>query len=136
MGSLAAGIVLGGFFTKNGAPFSVKDDKGRVKLNKLIDLIEQEYVDNVNTDSIIDMTVNNILAQLDPHSIYISKSEFDEVQNVMKGSFVGTTPISYKNLCQKRAYRRCSTACSAPPIYTSTGSHFFSFSGEASSSVL
>ena len=89
MGSLAAGIVLGGFFTKNGAPFSVKDDKGRVKLNKLIDLIEQEYVDNVNTDSIIDMTVNNILAQLDPHSIYISKSEFDEVQNVMKGSFVG-----------------------------------------------
>jgi len=89
MGSLAVGIVLGGFFSKNGLPFSVKEDKGRVKLNKLIDLIEQEYVDNVNTDSIIDMTVNNILAQLDPHSIYISKSEFDEVQNVMKGSFVG-----------------------------------------------
>ncbi|WCM41077.1 S41 family peptidase [Flavobacterium sp. CBA20B-1] len=89
MGSLAAGIVLGGFFAKNGAPFSVKEEKGRVKLNKLIDLIEQEYVDNVNTDSIIDMTVNNILSQLDPHSTYISKSEFDEVQNVMKGSFVG-----------------------------------------------
>ncbi|WKW46921.1 S41 family peptidase [Myroides sp. JBRI-B21084] len=89
MGSLAAGIILGGFFTKNGVPFTVKEDKGRVKLNKLIDLIEQEYVDNVNTDSIIDMTVNNILAQLDPHSTYITKSEFDEVQNVMKGSFVG-----------------------------------------------
>ncbi|UUV22194.1 S41 family peptidase [Paenimyroides aestuarii] len=89
MGSLAAGIVLGGFFAKNGAPFSVKEEKGRVKLNKLIDLIEQEYVDNVDTDSIIDMTVNNILSQLDPHSTYISKSEFDEVQNVMKGSFVG-----------------------------------------------
>src|SRR5690554_2193076 len=84
MGSLAVGIILGGFFTENGTPFSVKEDKGRVKLNKLIDLIEQEYVDNVNTDSIIDMTVNNILAQLDPHSIYISKSEFDEVQNVMR----------------------------------------------------
>ena len=88
-GSLAIGILLGGFITRNGAPFSVKDDYGRVKLNKLIDLIEQEYVDNVNTDSIIDMTVNNILAQLDPHSTYISKSEYDEVQNVMKGSFVG-----------------------------------------------
>jgi len=88
-GSLAAGIVLGGYFTKNGTPFSVKEDYGRLKLNKLIDLIEQEYVDNVNTDSIIDMTVNNILSQLDPHSTYISKSEFDEVQNVMKGSFVG-----------------------------------------------
>lgn len=88
-GSLAAGILIGGFFTRNGTPFSIKEDYGRVKLNKLIDLIEQEYVDNVNTDSIIDMTVNNILSQLDPHSTYISKSEFDEVQNVMKGSFVG-----------------------------------------------
>lgn len=88
-GSLAAGILIGGFFTRNGTPFLIKEDYGRVKLNKLIDLIEQEYVDNVNTDSIIDMTVNNILAQLDPHSTYISKSEFDEVQNVMKGSFVG-----------------------------------------------
>ena len=85
-GSLAAGILIGGFFTRSGTPFLIKEDYGRVKLNKLIDLIEQEYVDNVNTDSIIDMTVNNILAQLDPHSTYISKSEFDEVQNVMKGS--------------------------------------------------
>ena len=88
-GSLAIGIVLGGYLTKSGAPFSVKENYGRVKLNKLIDLIEQEYVDNVNTDSIIDMTVNNILAQLDPHSTYISKSDFEDVQNAMKGSFVG-----------------------------------------------
>src|SRR5690606_20208654 len=53
------------------------------------DLIEHEYVDNVNTDSIIDRTVNNILSQLDPHSTYISRSEFEDVQNAMKGSFVG-----------------------------------------------
>ncbi|HLV51618.1 MAG TPA: S41 family peptidase [Flavobacterium sp.] len=87
--SLAIGIVVGGYFGGKGVPFSVKDNSGRVKLNKLIDLIEHEYVDNVNTDSIIDRTVNNILSQLDPHSTYISRSEFEDVQNAMKGSFVG-----------------------------------------------
>jgi len=87
--SLAIGVVVGGYFGGKGVSFSVKENIGRVKLNKLIDLIEHEYVDNVNTDSIIDRTVNNILSQLDPHSTYISHSEFEDVQNAMKGSFVG-----------------------------------------------
>jgi hypothetical protein len=38
-----------------------------------------------------------------------------------KGSFVETTPASNSTLCQKRAYRRCITACDAPPTYRSTG---------------
>lgn len=87
--SLAVGVVVGGYLGGKGTPFSVKENSGRIKLNKLIDLIEHEYVDNVNTDSIIDRTVNNILSQLDPHSTYISRSEFEDVQNAMKGSFVG-----------------------------------------------
>src|SRR5690554_57781 len=87
--SLSFGVVAGGYFAGKGASFSVKEQSGRIKLNKLIDLIEDEYVDNVNTDSIIDRAVNNILAQLDPHSIYISRSEFEDVQNAMRGSFVG-----------------------------------------------
>lgn len=88
--SLVAGVLIGGYLSVFDKPLANPfQDKGRVKLNKLIDLIEQEYVDNVNTDSIIDLTVNNILAQLDPHSVYIAKSEMDDVQESMKGSFVG-----------------------------------------------
>ena len=59
------------------------------KLNKLIDFIDNEYVDNVNTDSIVNLTVDNILAQLDPHSVYIPPSEQAEVAENMKGDFVG-----------------------------------------------
>ncbi len=94
--SLVAGVLIGGYLSFLNNPLNSYQDKGRVKLNKLIDLIEQEYVDNVNTDSIIDLTVNNILAQLDPHSVYIAKSEMDEVQESMKGSFVGIG-INYYN---------------------------------------
>ena len=94
--ALAIGVFIGGNLSFFNRPLDSFQNKGRVKLNKLIDLIEKEYVDDVNTDSIIDLTVNNILAQLDPHSVYIAKSEMDEVQESMKGSFVGIG-INYYN---------------------------------------
>jgi carboxyl-terminal processing protease len=48
------------------------ENSSKTKINKLIDFIDNEYVDNVNTDSIVNITVDNILSQLDPHSVYIS----------------------------------------------------------------
>lgn len=87
--ALAAGVLLGGFlnFPIEKPSFSKKDYKG--KLNKLLDFIDNEYVDNINTDSIVELTVNNILAQLDPHSVYIPPSEQTEVAESMRGDFVG-----------------------------------------------
>ncbi|MEN9488513.1 MAG: hypothetical protein RL494_778, partial [Bacteroidota bacterium] len=51
---IAFGFLLGGIFIK--APVSSKlntENRTKQKLNKLIDFIDNEYVDNVNTDSII-----------------------------------------------------------------------------------
>ena len=59
------------------------------KLNKLIDYIDYEYVDEVNTDSIVDLTVDRILSNLDPHSTYIPKENLQEITDSMNGSFVG-----------------------------------------------
>jgi carboxyl-terminal processing protease len=65
------------------------ENSSKTKINKLIDFIDNEYVDNVNTDSIVNITVDNILSQLDPHSVYISPSEQVQVAESMKGDFVG-----------------------------------------------
>lgn len=87
--TLALGVVLGGMLNfPNAADFSNRNNS-RSKLNKLIDFIDNEYVDDVNTDSIVNLTVDNILAQLDPHSVYIPPSEQMEVVESMKGNFVG-----------------------------------------------
>tara|TARA_R110000850_G_scaffold277058_1_gene421887 strand:+ start:120066 stop:121652 length:1587 start_codon:yes stop_codon:yes gene_type:complete len=59
------------------------------KLNRLIDYIDYEYVDKINTDSIVDVTVNGILKNLDPHSVYIPVSEYESVADDMRGKFVG-----------------------------------------------
>ena len=88
-GALAVGIFLGGklgFNHSSGDLFSANTKK--VKLNRLIDYIDYEYVDYVNTDSIVDVAVNNILQNLDPHSVYLSKSETDRIAENMKGDNV------------------------------------------------
>jgi len=88
--AVALGIFIGGKLHFNDTPeklFSTNSKKD--KLNRLIDYIDYEYVDHINTDSIVDITVNNILGKLDPHSVYISKDEMEAVSENMKGDFVG-----------------------------------------------
>ena len=87
--ALAVGVVLGGILNFPSTPEYIVKNSSKNKLNKLIDFIDKEYVDNVNTDSIVNLTVENILAKLDPHSIYIPPSEQVEVAESMKGNFVG-----------------------------------------------
>ena len=88
--ALALGVFIGGKLDFNDSPeklFTTNSKKD--KLNRLIDYIDYEYVDEINTDSIVDVTVNNILDKLDPHSVYIPKEEMTQVSESMKGDFVG-----------------------------------------------
>lgn len=88
--AIAAGIFVGGKLNFSDAPdklFSTNSKKD--KLNRLIDYIDYDYVDDINTDSIVDVTVNGILDNLDPHSVYIPKEEMERVTENMKGDFVG-----------------------------------------------
>jgi carboxyl-terminal processing protease len=87
--TLALGILLGAKlnFPSQGNASSSNNHKN--KLNKLIDFINNEYVDEVNTDSIVDLAVTNILEKLDPHSVYVPPSEQSQIAESMKGDFVG-----------------------------------------------
>lgn len=88
--ALSLGILLGGFVVSSSYRANTfYTNANKIKLNKLIDFIEQEYVDEVNTDSIVDQTVASILEQLDPHSVYIAKDAMQLVSESMKGEFVG-----------------------------------------------
>lgn len=94
----ALGIFLGtqlNFSSPSEGLFSSNPKKE--KLNKLIDYIDYEYVDDVNTDSIVDITVNKILENLDPHSVYIPQTEYANVTENMQGDFVGIG-VSFYNV--------------------------------------
>lgn len=88
--ALSIGVLVGGKLNFNDSPerlFTTNSKKD--KLNRLIDYIDYEYVDEVNTDSIVDVTVNSILEKLDPHSVYIPEKDMTRVTDNMKGNFVG-----------------------------------------------
>ena len=88
--AIAVGVFIGGklnFTDTSDRLFTTNSKKD--KLNRLIDYIDYEYVDEVNTDSIVDVTVNGILDNLDPHSTYIPKEDLQRVTENMKGDFVG-----------------------------------------------
>ena len=87
--ALVIGFFLGEMlnFTKEIIHFQGNSHKN--KLNELIDFIDNEYVDSVNTDSIVGLAIDNILQKLDPHSIYVPPSEQNQIAESMKGDFVG-----------------------------------------------
>jgi carboxyl-terminal processing protease len=89
--TLAVGLIMGSLlnFPAQNNGFIGSNTSGKGKLNKLVDFIESDYVDDVNTDSIVDLTVNSILEKLDPHSVYINKDEMESVEQSMRGDFVG-----------------------------------------------
>ena len=95
----AVGVLLGAAldfstYTPNSL---LSNNKKKEKLARLIDYIEYEYVDEVNIDSIVDVTVNGILADLDPHSVYIPQEEYASLSESMKGDFVGIG-VSFYNV--------------------------------------
>ncbi|MEM6721309.1 MAG: S41 family peptidase [Bacteroidota bacterium] len=88
--AVAAGVFIGGKLNFSATPEKLfSSNTSKDKLNRLIDYIDYEYVDDVNVDSIVDVTVNNILETLDPHSVYIPSEEEKKVAEAMQGDFVG-----------------------------------------------
>jgi carboxyl-terminal processing protease len=86
---IAFGIVVGSFFNFPIEKPSFVKNNPKSKLNRLLNFIDTEYVDDVKTDSIVDLTVNSILANLDPHSVYLPKAEQAFEAESMRGDFVG-----------------------------------------------
>ena len=87
---LALGVYIGSKLSSNSTGFYTNSqNSSKLKLNRLIDYLNYDYVDAVNTDSIVEGVIDNILQNLDPHSTYIPKDDITSVNESMKGGFIG-----------------------------------------------
>ena len=88
--SIIAGIIIGIYYTNR---FS--DGKSNVinassnKLNALLRIIDDQYVDTVNMADLIEEAMPQILGELDPHSSYIPAKDMEEMTADLRGSFSG-----------------------------------------------
>ena len=84
------GIVVGTFFANH---FSTQRlniiNSGSNRLNNLLRIIDDQYVDRVDLDSLVEKAIPQILGDLDPHSVYISAKDVQIATDDLKGSFSG-----------------------------------------------
>ncbi len=59
------------------------------RLDELIDLINQKYVDTVNCNQLYQDAITGILKSLDPHTVYIPAEELQGVNDDLEGGFSG-----------------------------------------------
>lgn len=59
------------------------------KLDAVLNLINTKYVEDVDTEEIIEKMIPDMLKELDPHSVYIPAKEMEKTMEEMEGSFSG-----------------------------------------------
>ncbi|MBQ7495049.1 MAG: S41 family peptidase [Bacteroidaceae bacterium] len=88
--SVIAGIGIGTFYANHfsGNRLSIINT-GSNKLNYLLQIIDNNYVDTVNMNDLVEEAMPQILSELDPHSSYIGASDAEESVEDLRGSFSG-----------------------------------------------
>ena len=88
--SVVVGILIGTFYANHfsGNRLSIINS-GSNKLNNLLRLVDDQYVDTVNVNDLVEKAMPQILSELDPHSVYISAKDMQIANDDLKGSFSG-----------------------------------------------
>lgn len=82
--ALCAGIIIGHFVSEKDVLSPTQK-----KILTILGLVDSDYVDAVSVDSLLEMSIPDLLSYLDPHSAYIPASELSAMNEDLEGSFSG-----------------------------------------------
>lgn len=87
---MVIGILIGTFYANHfsGNRLNIINTESN-RLNNLLHIIDDQYVDTVNVNDLVEKAIPQILAELDPHSVYISAKDVQVMNDDLKGSFSG-----------------------------------------------
>lgn len=87
---LIAGIAIGTFYANHfsGNKLGIINTSSN-KLNALLRIIDDQYVDTVKIIDLVEEAMPQILSELDPHSSYIPAKNLEAVNSELRGSFSG-----------------------------------------------
>lgn len=87
---VVVGVLIGTFCANHFAGDRLQIiNSGSSRLTNLLHVIDNQYVDAVDIDSLVDKAIPQILGELDPHSVYIPANEAKQAEDDLKGSFSG-----------------------------------------------
>jgi len=88
--SAVVGIFIGTFYANHfgGTRLSIINS-GTSKLQNLLHIIDDQYVDTVDVADLVEKAMPQLLSELDPHSVYISAKDKQSAEDDLRGSFSG-----------------------------------------------
>ena len=86
-----AGVVIGNLLSYNSIEKKSEfaSHAGRSKLDMVLGLIDRQYVDTVDVNDLTEKAIPVLLANLDPHTVYIPADELQMVNDDLEASFSG-----------------------------------------------
>ncbi|MDE7377562.1 MAG: S41 family peptidase [Paraprevotella sp.] len=86
---MIAGILIGTFYANHFSGNRLNIINTSNKLNYLLRIIDEQYVDSVDMGNLVEDAMPLILSELDPHSAYIGAKDAEQSVEDLKGSFSG-----------------------------------------------
>ncbi len=87
---LTIGFYAGAHFSRPGIPTIIRiDGNSGNKLGQVLGIIDAQYVDSIDMDSIIEKSIPKVIEELDPHSTYIPVDEVEAMTSDLQSSFSG-----------------------------------------------
>ncbi len=96
-GALIIGLLLGNFITERSVLYTnssvssglLQSFKSHQKVGEILRLIEKKYVDSLDVDNYTEELAKDLIAKLDPHSVYIPLEDIVDSKEELSGSFSG-----------------------------------------------
>ena len=87
---VVVGILIGTFYANHfsGNRLNIINTSGN-KLNNLLHIIDDQYVDTVDMNDLVEKAMPQILSELDPHSVYIGTKDVQSANDDLSSSFSG-----------------------------------------------
>ena len=87
---IVLGILVGSFYASRFSGYRLNIiSSSSDKINDLLHVIDDEYVDDVDISELVEKSLPQILKELDPHSTYIRKDEVETAMQELNGYFSG-----------------------------------------------
>lgn len=94
--SVVVGLILGNLLARRAeirgpqGDFSfLSREFSNNKLDEVLSLIDQQYVDSIDVNELTEEMMVDLIAKLDPHSVYIPAADLENVNSELEGSFSG-----------------------------------------------
>src|SRR3990167_9726912 len=84
---IAIGIAIGVLIDKVFSGDNLRESI--TKFNDVLTYTEKYYVEEVDTQALVEAAINGMLSKLDPHSVYIPAKQLESVEESFRGDFEG-----------------------------------------------